>query len=76
MDTTSLVMWVVYDHPTDFPNTFVARRFSITARGAVPSDDVIVSPDLDGIRLVLAADGLTSLSRSDGDDPIIVETWL
>jgi hypothetical protein len=71
-----MVMWVVYDHPADFPNTFVARRFLISAAGSVPCDDVIVSPDLDGIRMVLAAEGLTMLGRDPGDDPVIMETWL
>jgi hypothetical protein len=69
---TGLTIWTVYDHPKDFPNTFVARRWA----GVTPTQDVIISPDLEDLRRLLAFEGLTCLARADGDDPTIVETWL
>jgi hypothetical protein len=72
-----LAMWTVYDHPTDYPNTFVARRFDIDGNGATPTASIIVAPDLTTLRDILAFQmGLTCLTRSPGDDPKIVETWL
>lgn len=65
-------MWVVYDHPKDFPHCFVARRWS----GETPTGDVIVSPDLEQVRWVLEMRGLVCLKRMDDDVPQIVETWL
>lgn len=65
-------MWVVYDHPRDFPFSFVARRWS----GGEPTTEVIESRTLDSIRLLLAARGLVSLARHPDDEPQIVETWI
>jgi len=69
-------MWTVYDHPRDFPKSFVARKFSVTAAGAAATSDVIISPDLTALRELMAVKGLTCLTRHPSDDPVIVETWL
>jgi len=72
---TKLAMWTVYDHPIDYPDKFVARRFDVDAGG--PSASVIVMDDLDDLRDILAYDmQLTCLARSPEDEPQIVETWL
>jgi hypothetical protein len=74
---SSLAMWVVYDHPTDYPNSFVARRFDVDAAGPKPSASIIIAPDLEKLQDVLEFEmGLVKLMRSPGDDPKIVETWL
>ncbi len=68
-----LSIWVVYDHPRDYPDCFVARCFI----GEQPTPSIIVSTDLDRIRDVLEGEmGLVKLMRMPGDDPKIVETWL
>jgi hypothetical protein len=69
---SALSMWTVYDHPSDFPDGYVARRFD----GEQPTSDVIESADLDLVRYSLAMKGLFCLARSPGDDPVILETWL
>jgi hypothetical protein len=71
-----LPMWVVYDHPTDFPHEFVARCHNVDAKGSYPTDQVLTSMSLDLLRDELAARGLTPLNRMPGDDPKIVEVWL
>lgn len=73
---TALSMWTIYDHPTDYPAGFIARRFEVDGSGARPTRDVITSDDLDALRAQLVRHGLTPLSRALGDDPKIVETWL
>lgn len=74
--TDALSMWTVYDHPRDYPKGFIARRFEVDGRGARPTRDVMVSDDLDALRLMLMKRGLTALARNEEDDPKIVETWL
>lgn len=75
--TAVLDMWVVYDHPTDFPANYIARRWYI-----VPNEDPIVSreiipaAELDDLRYVLDGMGLSQLAHMDNDDPVIIETWL
>jgi hypothetical protein len=76
MNVTPLSMWTIYDHPKDFPNTFVARRFETSAAGSRPTADIMISPTLDDLRDQLSARGLTAIHRSPEDDPKIVETWL
>jgi hypothetical protein len=74
---TVLSMWTVYNSPSDYPGKVVARRFDITDGDVAASDSIIVMDDLDVLRRALAIDmRLTCLSRSPGDDPVIVETWL
>jgi len=72
-----LVMWTVYRHPADYPGKIVARKFEIQRRGAtIATDDVLIEDTLEQVRRKLAQRGLTPLTRSPGDEPQIVETWL
>ena len=74
---TGLAMWTVYDHPIDYPDKFVARRFDVDKGGPKPSASIIIMDDLEKLREVLAYEmHLVCLSRSPEDDPKIVETWL
>lgn len=67
------VMWVVYDHPSDFPNKYVARKRDDLG---IPTNDIIVTTTLDEMRSMMTMKGLTCITRSEDDDPVIVETWL
>ena len=67
-----LVIWAIYDHPTDYPHGYVARRWV----GEIPSDDMLISPYLDSIENQLREWGLTPMSRMDEDDPTIISVWL
>lgn len=72
--TDSLVMWVVYDHPTDFPDGFIARRWD----GATPTNVVITANTAGAVRTQLrhVAPDLVCFKRAENDDPKIVEVWL
>jgi len=72
----ALDIWTVYDHPSDMPDKFVARRFVVDATGPRATKDVLASPDLAALREGLEMLGLTPLARSPEDDPKIVESWL
>lgn len=66
-----LNIWTVYDHPTDFPNSYVARRFEYDK-----ATGDIVQGELSIIRESFRRCGLTCLPRDPSDDAKIVECWL
>ncbi|HKX40909.1 MAG TPA: hypothetical protein VJO99_07110 [Burkholderiaceae bacterium] len=69
-------MWVVYDHPLDWPSHFVGRLHEVHTSGAsVPTRQIVLSDTLDGVRRKLPF-GLTCIPRHPNDDPNIVEVWL
>lgn len=76
MTDDALSMWTVYDRPHDFPHCFVARRFELVGGNAHATQDTIIGPTLEAVRQRLDAMGLHCITRSEGDDPVIVETWL
>jgi len=74
-----MICWVVYDHPVDYPDSFVARRF-VLDRGPqpVPTEEVLVAASLAALRqLVRQQDpNLVRFYRSRDDEPQIVECWM
>lgn len=72
----ALEMWTVYDHPRDFPEYFVARKFLVEERQTRPTAQIVACGQLAPLREWLAERGLVPLARNDEDDPCIVETWL
>ncbi len=72
MPAELLNMFVVYDHPKDYPAHFVVRRFEYDR----PTDDVQLFASLHDLRLMMMYRGLSCLTRNPEDDPVIVETWL
>jgi hypothetical protein len=72
-----LSMWTVYDHPLDYPDSFVARLHEVDAEGSRPTANIIVSPSLVMLREILLVQlNLTCLARDPSDDAKIVETWI
>lgn len=67
-----LPIWVVYDHPSDYPNCYVARLFA----GEQPTANVMICPDLEKLQNELINMGLVKMMPMPGDDPVILETWL
>jgi hypothetical protein len=68
----AIPIWTVYDHPRDFPDCFIARKFMLD----VVTTEIVTAPTLDELRDRLATEGLFLVPRSPEDDPRIVETWL
>lgn len=71
-----LPVWAVYDHPADFPSTYVARCWLSGPGTVTATDDFIVSPDLESLRHLLACRGLTRFDRSPEDDAKLLEVWI
>lgn len=71
-----LAMWVVYRHPKDDPEAFVARRWEMGLTGMAPTMVVMRDGALEPLQLAMRARGLFRLERDPRDDPVIVEVWL
>jgi hypothetical protein len=71
-----LSIWTVYEKPTDYPDSFVARRFVVNADGHGPTDEVIVSPSYERIADEMLNRGLINIGRQPEDDRVIKECWV
>jgi hypothetical protein len=75
-----LEMWVVTDHPKDFPNHYVARKNVVAHGGNIIKLDgpgnLIIMENLEELRQILASKGLSKMLRDESDDPVIVESWM
>jgi hypothetical protein len=67
--------WTIYDHPRDYPDAFVARRWVAIRGTVIPTNDMFVANSLNELRALLPP-GLVLFPRFDGDDPNIVEVWM
>ncbi len=67
-----LVMYVIYDHPRDYPHAFVVRMWEDDAPRELP---FAIQPTLDDARATLPP-GLHRIDRHPFDDAVIVEVWL
>ena len=76
----ALSMWTIYDHPPDRPRSIVARKHEVAKGVDSPTDEMLEviggAGGLAVLREVFERAGLTCLTRSPGDKPSIVETWL
>ena len=71
-----LDMWVVYEHPADFPDKYVVRRWTIMSNAPpLASADRSLHDTLDEAREAMPR-GLYNLKRLVGDDPAIKEVWI
>jgi hypothetical protein len=73
---TRMSIWTVYDHPTDFPNNYVAREWIIENGKERPGTNIIIAPDIERLREVLRRGLFHPIPRSENDDPVIVESWI
>jgi len=73
-----LELWTIYDHPTDFPNHFVARRWVVNKAYGHATQDHILADTLAELRAALRIHRpwLYRLPRQPDDDKKIVEVWL
>jgi len=68
--------WAIYDHPKDYPDNFVARRWRLGDRGEpIPDQECHVANSLEEARRFIPA-GLVRILPLPGEDPVIVEAWI
>jgi hypothetical protein len=73
---SDLEMWTIYDHPADYPDHYVARKWLIGSKRIEPeaTDEVLLEIDLDVLRKRIPP-WLYCMPRQSGDDPKIIEVW-
>lgn len=69
-----LTMWVIYERPLDYPDSYVLRRWRVMPGKVEPEPEPTAVGPLGYIRKQLPAD-LTCMGRNPNDDPKILETW-
>jgi len=72
------LMWVVYDHPKDMPDHYVARAWLWGAGhpNGTPTTKCVASHSIEELRLFIARMGFVRIERHTIDDPVIMETWI
>jgi hypothetical protein len=75
MRSIRLQGWTIYDHPSDYPQSFVARRWVVVDGEVVPTTDMFTADTLVELRAMLPP-GLICFQRSRDDDSAIVECWI
>jgi hypothetical protein len=72
-----LIIWTLYRRPRDLPHVaIVARKWEVDQRGERATSEIRRFDSLDAAREEMQNMGLTCITRSPGDDPVIVESWL
>ena len=71
----SLSVWIIYDHPVDYPNGFVARRAEVSTEPPL-SHSFVYAGDLASLRREMRSRRLFRIPRDPKDYPKIIETWI
>lgn len=66
-----LIVWAIYENPSDHPGKFVVRRWV----GLTPDLEAKVCDTLAEARTAMPA-GLFRMNRFPHDDPVVVEAWI
>lgn len=69
-----LTVYTIYENPSDYPDGYVVRPWTIEPNDLVPGEAQYVGT-LDEARATVPA-GSFRLAREFHDDPVIVETWV
>lgn len=64
-------MIVIYDHPKDYPNSYVARIWDMNK----PTNVAVINERLDLLRNLIPKD-MGCIERFETDDPCLLEIWL
>lgn len=68
-------MAVIYDSPKDFPDMILCRIWE--GAGCHPTRIAMQKGSLEEMREAIMAAGFSiRFPRAEGDDPVIVETWM
>jgi len=67
--------WVIYRHPRDYPDKYVARLWGVWQGEIVATDEMALAETLQQIRRMIPP-GLYCLGRFEDDDPCILEVWI
>jgi hypothetical protein len=69
-----LKQYAIYDHPIDYPDSFVVREWLVRP-GEVDVGDARIAATLEEARAMIPA-GATLVEAGDFGDPKIIEVWM
>jgi len=76
----AFTMFTIFKSPSDYPGSYVVRRFRIVGLGIIPDPDPLaVCDSLGSARLAiqdLGRPGLVCVPAQPDDEPQIVESWM
>jgi hypothetical protein len=75
-ESGDLIVWSVYERPSDFPDNYHALKHRVVPSGPVATGEIKIAENLSQIQSAMECMGLTRLNRVYGDDVGIVECWL
>lgn len=73
--TDALVIWTIYDHPSDYPGEYVLRSWKVADSGLYGGSVTAHHADLNEVRRVVPP-GRQRIERDPTDDPVILESWV
>lgn len=76
MDRRILTSWVIYFNTSDYPGKYVGRLHTCEAGTVTPTAHHRVSGTLEEARKHVPRQNDFCMQRKEGDDPVIVETWI
>lgn len=71
-----MIQFVIYCHPSDYPDKFVVRRWVIGEKPVPDKEPHIVCDSLEKARESIPNSHRACIQRMTDDDPVIVEVWL
>jgi hypothetical protein len=71
-------IYVIYDHPSDYPDNFVVRRWTIQPGTFFPTDELWRHDSIEAARSQARrfSQHDSRIGRLQKDDPTIIETWI
>jgi hypothetical protein len=73
----------IFNRPLDFPDSYVARRFTIGEGVSFPTSDYQISPSIEPLRqwadkqcVRFNGCGGVNMGRQSNDEPHVVESWV
>lgn len=69
----ALTFWVIYDHPTDYPDWYVLRAHWASGAGLTVSQEAWFAKNIDELHSLLP---MRTLTRMAEPNPAIAEVWM
>jgi hypothetical protein len=71
---SDFILWVIYDHPIDFPDYYIARKWDYQKN--IPTDEIMKSTSLKWMQDHFSKMGFCRIPRDNSDDLKIIESWI
>lgn len=74
-NTDALIIWTIYDHPSDYPDEYALRSWKVADSGLYGGSVAAHHADLEEVRSCIPP-GFQRIERDPSDDPVILESWV